>query len=110
MEFGPRALCNRSILAAPFDSNINEVLNSRLERTEFMPFAPVILLELIDEVFELNKHKSLVPFDYMTMTCRVKAKWQTKIPAVVHIDGTARPQVINQSSSSTMFAILTEFF
>lgn len=110
MEFGPRALCNRSILAAPFDSNINDVLNSRLERTEFMPFAPVILLEFIDEVFELNKHKSLVPFDYMTMTCRVKAKWQTKIPAVVHVDGTARPQVINQSSSSTMFAILTEFF
>jgi carbamoyltransferase len=110
MEFGPRALCNRSILAAPFDSKINEVLNARLERTEFMPFAPVILPEFINEVFELNKHKSLVPFDYMTMTCRVKAKWQTKIPAVVHIDGTARPQIINQSSSPTIYSILTEFF
>ena len=110
MEFGPRALCNRSILAAPFNSEINKSLNLRLKRTEFMPFAPVVLAEYAEEIFDLSKYDSLVPFEYMTMTCDVKDQWRQKIPAVVHVDGTARPQLINAETNFAAYRILQNFY
>ena len=61
MEWGPRALGNRSILAAPVDKKINKVLNDRLNRTEFMPFAPIILKEKFNEYFD-NYDTELVKY------------------------------------------------
>ena len=89
MEYGPRALGARTILAAATDARINDVLNDRLGRTEFMPFAPVVAEEDADEIFDLPAG-SRYAARFMTITCNVRAQWRDKIPAVVHVDGTER--------------------
>ena len=109
MEFGPRALCNRSILADPRNNNINVQLNERLKRTEFMPFAPAVKQERFTDYFEISSSQSIFPFKFMTMTCNVKPEFAKKFPAVVHIDGTARPQIIDKSEDKIMWEILDEF-
>lgn len=110
MEFGPRALCNRSILASPFDSTINQSLNKRLRRTEFMPFAPVVLKDFAQQIFEIENFGSLVPFQFMTMTCRVRESWRFRIPAIVHVDGTARPQLLEYRHNPSAYQLLRAFY
>lgn len=110
MEFGPRALGNRSILAAATDSAINQKLNRKLNRTEFMPFAPIVLEDFASEVFELENFLDLTPFSYMTMTCRVRTTWRARVPAIVHADGTARPQIINGQQSNILNSLLRAYF
>lgn len=108
MEFGPRALGARSILASPLDRTINATLNARLGRTEFMPFAPVVADEDAEAVFEigpLNRYAGR----FMTMTCAVRAAWRDKIPAVIHVDGTARPQIVARHQNPLYFDILELF-
>ena len=93
MEFGPRALGARSIIASPSDATINDTLNKRLERSEFMPFAPYVLEEDAERVFEItpvNRYAAR----FMTITCGVRADGGEWIPAVVHVDGTARPRIL----------------
>lgn len=89
-EFGPRALGNRSIIAAGTDPNVRDDLNNRFKRREwYQPFCPMILeqdAKQILEKFYLNRH--------MTCAFSVKEAYLDKIPAVVHIDGTARAQII----------------
>ena len=109
MEFGPRALGNRSLLADPRDSSINGTLNARLRRTEFMPFAPLCMEEEFADVFEIKSQESLEPYRFMTMTCRVRESWRSRVAAVVHVDGTARPQVIRRSEHPHIHLILTHF-
>ncbi len=108
MEFGPRALGGRSILASPMRQDINNVLNKRLGRTEFMPFAPYVLEEDADEVFHLP-NPSRYAARFMTITCKVRREWRDKIPAVVHVDGTARPQVILDKDNPLYASILRRF-
>jgi len=94
MEFGPRALGARSILASPIRREINDSLNARLSRSDFMPFAPVVLSEYAEQLFDIrvgNAHAAR----FMTITCDVRAAWRDRIPAVVHIDGSARPQIVD---------------
>ncbi len=93
MEFGPRALGNRSMLARPTEGRINDWLNQRLERSEFMPFAPSVLAEHADEVF-IGVEKARHTAEFMTITFDVRPEWRERIPAVVHVDGTARPQLV----------------
>lgn len=107
MEFGPRALCNRSLLIDPRYSKINIEVNKRLNRTEFMPFAPVCLERDFNKIFSTNS--LLRNYEFMTQTCLVNTDWITKISAAVHSDGTARPQVITTGSDPVMEKILTEF-
>ena len=109
MEFGPRALLHRSIIADPRSKVINDTLNRRLRRTEFMPFAPVCKFEDANDLFHIEKFKDLTPFEYMTMTCGVKNDWVDRIPAVVHVDNTARPQILPEGDTSFASEILTEF-
>jgi carbamoyltransferase len=109
MEFGPRALCNRSILADPRDNNINKLINDRLHRTEFMPFAPVVKLENFAKYFEISPNQSIFPFKYMTMTCKVNSEYAKNFPGVVHVDQTARPQIIEKLSDELTWEILNEF-
>jgi carbamoyltransferase len=108
MEYGPRALGARSILASPADAGINDSLNERLDRSEFMPFAPVVLEEDADRVFDItpvNRYAAR----FMTITCAVKPEWRSRIPAVVHVDGTARPQILRDADNPLYAGILRRF-
>lgn len=93
MEFGPRALCHRSILYDCTDKTVNDWLNKQLGRTEFMPFAPVCLEKNADDLF-YNLEGGETTSQYMTMTFDCKDEFKENYPAACHIDGTARPQII----------------
>ena len=108
MEFGPRALGSRSIVASPADGTINDRLNDRLNRSEFMPFAPYVLEEDAERVFEItpvNRYAAR----FMTITCAVRPEWRERIPAVVHVDGTARPQIARDADNPLFAGILRQF-
>lgn len=108
MEFGPRALGNRSILADPRNHGINQTLNKRLHRSDFMPFAPVILEEYADDILD-DYQSGIDNAPFMTSCWSVNPKWRGLIPAVVHIDGTARPQVISREVNPYYYDIIDEF-
>jgi carbamoyltransferase len=108
MEFGPRALGARSIIASPHDHAINDNLNKRLDRSEFMPFAPYVLEEDAARVFEITDVNRYAAH-FMTITCGVKPEWRARIPAVVHVDGTARPQIVRGDENPLFAAILRRF-
>lgn len=108
MEFGPRALGARTVLASPVARDINDSLNARMDRSEFMPFAPVVLEEYADEVLELPS-ASRYSARFMTITCPVRPHWRERIPAVVHVDGTARPQLLRRTENPLYYDILTAF-
>ena len=108
MEFGPRALGARSILASPVRREVNDTINKRLNRSEFMPFAPVVLADHVATVFDIhsgNAHAAR----FMTITCDVQPEWRDRIPAVVHVDGSARPQVIEARENPLYFQVLELF-
>jgi carbamoyltransferase len=107
-EYGPRALGARSIMAAAVDRRINDWLNQRLERTEFMPFAPVVRQERCADLFDLPQ-SLMYTAQFMTVTCNVKPEWKDKIPAVVHVDGTARPEVVARETNSLYYDIIREY-
>jgi carbamoyltransferase len=109
MEFGPRALGARSILASPVKREVNDTINKRLNRSEFMPFAPVVLAEHVAKVFDIhpgNAHAAR----FMTITCDVRPEWRERIPAVVHVDHSARPQVIDGGENPLYFEVLQRFY
>lgn len=108
MEFGPRALGNRSMVAAPTDREINRTLNDRLERTEFMPFAPSVLAESAADLFD-NIPKCAHAAEFMTVTCDVKPEWHSRIPAVVHVDGTARPQLVRSDRNPRYHRLISRY-
>ena len=105
MEFGPRALCNRSIIYKTTDSTINDWLNKRLIRNEFMPFAPVIREELCKKAFKDYDSKDAT-LKFMTSTIDCSDKFKFKSPAVTHIDQTARPQIVSKISDPFMWKLL----
>ena len=109
MEYGSRALGSRSVLADPRKKEMHSILNDRMKRTEFMPFAPVIPYELTYDILEGKIKGSEHAAEFMTITYDVKKEWQAKIPAVVHVDGTARPQLIKRENNSLYYDIVTEF-
>jgi carbamoyltransferase len=108
MEYGPRALGARSILANPADPRINQTLNERLRRSEFMPFAPVVAEDDAHEVFEIGAANRYAA-RFMTISCGVRPAWRDRIPGVVHIDGTARPQIVGRRDNPLYFDILAAF-
>lgn len=110
MEYGPRALGNRSILYPATDKSVNTWLNERLNRTEFMPFAPVTLFEHAKECYkEELLEKSLESAEFMTLALPVTKFMQQKMPAAVHIDNTARPQLIKESKNPIYYQVLKEY-
>jgi carbamoyltransferase len=108
MEYGPRALGARSILANPSRRETHDLLNKRLARSEFMPFAPVIAAERAATVFDVDSVNAYA-CRFMTVTCNVKPQWRERIPAVVHIDGSARPQTIERQTNPLYYDILAAF-
>ena len=107
MEFGPRALGNRSILCSAKNNRINNDLNKKLGRTEFMPFAPILLKNYAKTYFNIDN--SLDDYKFMTITCSCKSKMTNRCPAAVHIDNTARPQIVDKKINLRLFNILTEY-
>jgi len=81
MEYGPRALGARSILASPQNRETHEMLNKRLDRTEFMPFAPVVAAGHAAEIFDISNVNSYA-CRFMTIACKVREPWRARIPAV----------------------------
>jgi carbamoyltransferase len=108
MEFGPRALGARSILASPARRTIHDTLNRRLGRSEFMPFAPVVAAEHASDVFAITPTTAYA-CRFMTLTTAVNPEWRSRIPAVVHLDGSARPQVITREQAPLYYDILAAF-
>jgi carbamoyltransferase len=108
MEFGPRALGNRSILYPAKDPSVNKWLNDRLRRTEFMPFAPITLAEHADELYE-DIGKCRYSAEFMTVTTNCTPLMKQQSPAAVHVDGTARPQLVRPEVNPTVHAILKEY-
>jgi len=108
MEYGPRALGNRSVLYQPTDPSVNDWLNERLGRTEFMPFAPATLAKQADDCYEhLEGARDAARFMTITLDCTVKMR--DACPGVVHVDGTARPQLVDAETSPDFFAILSAY-
>lgn len=108
MEYGPRALGNRTVMAPCHDPSINQWLNKKFARTEFMPFAPVILQEHAKEYFP-DWDESQIASNFMTVTYDVSDIAKQHIPAAVHVDGTARPQVIRREDNPGYYDILKEY-
>jgi carbamoyltransferase len=108
MEFTHRALGNRSILADPRKIEMQLKVNSAVKyRETFRPFAPAVLEEQASKIFMINK-KTRVPF--MEKAVLVKNNWKNKIPAVVHVDGTARVQTVSKKSNSSFYNLIDEFY
>lgn len=110
-EFGPRALGLRSVLAGADDASLNQRLNDKLGRTDFMPLAPLLREERFADVFDMGT----VPTDvadcvrFMTI-CLPVQQWVAKAcPVVVHVDGTARPQVVRQRDDPFLHSLLVEY-
>jgi carbamoyltransferase len=104
-EFGPRALGNRSILADPRNPRMKDLLNSRVKfRQAFRPFAPIVLAERANEIFEGDEDS---PF--MLLAKRVAPEWRDRIPAIVHVDGTARVQTVRREHNERLHLLLKEF-
>jgi carbamoyltransferase len=106
MEFGPRALCHRSILYQPTDPTVNEWLNERLHRTEFMPFAPVTLAEEAPNLYR-NFAGAEHAANFMTVTFDCTDEMARACPAVVHVDGTARPQTVSPDLDPSTHRLLS---
>ena len=106
MEWGPRALGNRSILADPRNKNIKEILNSKIKRREsFRPFAPSILREKVGEWFEENRD---VPF--MSQVLQISKNKRDLIPSVTHVDGSGRLQTVTKESNLNFYNLISEFY
>ncbi|MCM8811713.1 MAG: hypothetical protein NC910_01505 [Candidatus Omnitrophica bacterium] len=108
MEFGPRALGNRSILCQATDPTINDWLNKRLQRSEFMPFAPATLAEDADARY-IGIASARKPARHMTITFDCTPLLRSEAPAAVHVDGTARPQVVSEKDNPQFYRILKHY-
>lgn len=104
-EWGPRALGARSFLADPRRADMREILNHKVKLREwFRPLAPSMLEEYGREIFGVEHHD---PF--MITVIQVAEEWKKKIPAVVHVDGTARPQMVNKEVNPRYWNLIDEF-
>ena len=105
MEWGPRALGNRSLLADPRREDMRELINSKVKcREAFRPFAPSVLAEHAEEFFHVP-----APSAFMQFTVRVKASAKGLLPAVTHVDGTARVQTVTREANPRFYDLLATF-
>ena len=108
MEYGPRALGHRSILCRTTDPSVNDWLNENLRRTEFMPFAPATLREEARSCYNgLTGAEDAARFMTVTFCCTPEMRRQS--PGVVHVDGTARPQLVDERTAPDLHAILRAY-
>jgi carbamoyltransferase len=108
MEYGPRALGNRSVLSEAVDRDVRTALNHRLGRTEFMPFAPVTLGGRAEERY-LGIERSRDSARHMTAAFRARPRLLEEAPGAVHVDGTARCQVTSPTETPELHRLLAEY-
>jgi carbamoyltransferase len=107
MEFGPRALGNRSILGDPRDARMKDIINEKVKRREsFRPFAPAVLEEDAGEYFDL---RGLGASPFMLFAVPVRDDKRAVIPAVTHVDGSARVQTVSRSSNARFWDLIAAF-
>jgi carbamoyltransferase len=105
MEFGARALGNRSLLADPRRTDMRDIINLRIKyREKFRPFAPSILEEHVNEWFELAE-----PAPYMEKVFPIRREQREQIPAVTHVDGSGRLQTVSRDSNPLYHALISRF-
>lgn len=105
MEFGPRALGGRSILANPCSKNMKDILNHKIKKREgFRPFAPMVLEERCSEFFNLN-----IQSPYMLLAPSVRSDKRELLPAITHADGTARVQTVGATEHPRLRKLILEF-
>ncbi len=105
MEFGPRALGNRSILANPCNPKMKDLLNSKVkDREPFRPYAPAVLEERAKDFFQAKQFST-----FMLLAARVREEKKSLIPAIIHIDGSARVQVVNKETNPKFWLLIKEF-
>lgn len=103
-EIGPRALCHRSILANPTNAEMKDILNKRVKHREyFRPFAPTVTSESQYEIFDLKQNSP-----YMLLAANVKEAYRKKLPAVTHVDNTARVQAVSAEQEPFIHSMLLE--
>ncbi len=106
LEFGPRALGNRSILADPRRKEMKDIINKKIKlRESFRPFAPSILIDKFSDYFN---YKQSIPF--MNQVIKVKENMKKKIPAVVHVDGTARAHTVSKENNAKYYGLIKNFY
>ncbi|KRB78916.1 carbamoyltransferase N-terminal domain-containing protein [Noviherbaspirillum sp. Root189] len=103
-ELGPRALGNRSILAPATNPDMKTLLNRIKKREDFRPVAPICMEEHAPEIFSPGTHDPHMLFDHM-----VKPEWRSRIPAICHLDDTARLQTVNVDENETIYRLLSEY-
>ena len=108
MEYGPRALGNRSIFYQPTDPSVNDWLNKNLVRTEFMPFAPSTMAEYANRCF-VGVEGAFDTARFMTVTFDCTDWMKEHSPGVVHVDGTARPQLVREEDNPSYYKIIQAF-
>lgn len=108
MEYGPRALGNRSILYKATDPSVNDWLNKNLKRTEFMPFAPATLEEDTEKCY-LGVDGAEDTARFMTITFNCTDWMKENASGVVHVDGTARPQLVREVDNPSFYRIIKEY-
>lgn len=108
-EFGPRALGNRSILVSANKSGVKDRLNRQLERSHFMPFAPILADVDAEEMLEGYRPGQRSTYAFMTLACQAKLRMQDVAPYAVHVDGSVRPQVVAQEDNATLYRLLLEY-
>ena len=104
LEYGPRALGNRSILANPGDPGMKDRVNAVKSREPWRPFGPSVLAEAADDLF-VNAY----PSPYMLRSFQVRPEWQDRIPAAVHVDGSTRPQTVEASANPRYHRLIRAF-
>ncbi len=109
MEWGPRALGNRSILASPLYEDMRDILNAKVKHRElFRPFAPVVCIDDAPDFFECDSPIP-EPTDYMLMVYPIKQDKRSKIPAVTHVDGSGRLQTIREEQNPLYYKLIKKF-
>jgi carbamoyltransferase len=105
MEWGPRALGNRSILGHPGIAGTEREINERIKfRETWRPFCPAVLDEDAPDMLG-----SAHPSPFMTYSFELPQRWQQRVPEITHVDGTARPQIVTEAANPRFYALLREF-
>lgn len=109
MEYGPRALGNRSILADPRDPGMRDKINALVKKREgFRPFAPVVMKEAASKYFEIQEGEEDT-YAHMLLVTQVRPAYRDKLPAITHIDGSARVQTVSRESYPRLWELLRAF-